>query len=165
MQQQTPMKLFYQTYEGSSPLEPREAFERIERLLKNEGVEYITSGLRVASTSTPIVMLGFQPKLYTRKNWVGLNPFAFITSVDIQCELADDATARIKVRINRRRSILHVVFWGACGALMAQAMPEPAGVLLFGVMIFAAWFSIVKYLGGRLVKREIMDELGAHPVA
>jgi len=154
------MKLLYQTYESSSPLEAREVLERIERLLSHEGVEYITCGLRVASTSTPIVILGFQPKLHTRKNWVGLNPFAFVTSVDIHCEPVEGTSARVTIRINRRRAILHVAFWGTCGALMAQAMPEPAGVILFGGMLLAAWFSIVKFLAGHLVKQEIMDEVG-----
>lgn len=156
------MSILHGTYEVSSPLETREAFERIERLLAHENVEYIAKGLRVASTSTPIIFLGLQPKLYTRKNWVGLNPFAFITSVDVQCESAEGAPARIKVCINRRRSILHVVFWGACGALMARVMPQPAGVILFVMMVLVAWLCIVKYLGGRLVKREILNELGVH---
>jgi hypothetical protein len=153
------MTILYQTFHSSCPLEARETLARIEHLLSQEGVEHISSGLLVASTSTPFVILGFQPKLYTRKNRVGLNPFAFVTGVKIQCE-SDGALTRITVRINRRRSVLHVVFWGACGALMATAMPAPAGVVLLGAIVIVAWFTIVKYLGGRLVNSEILSEVG-----
>jgi hypothetical protein len=149
-------------FEITCPLAPQTASARIESLLAHEGVKFNAADLRITSTSTPIVVLGVQPKLYTRRNWVGLNPFAFITGVDVRCEPSADAAAtKINVRVNRRRSILWAAFWAVCGYLAGRAMPQPAGVILCIGVILAAWFGIVAFLGGYLVKKEIVDGLRA----
>jgi hypothetical protein len=155
------MKYLYKIYEISSPLEPQAVSERIEHLLSHEGVQYVANNLRVTSTSTPVVLLNFQSQLYTRRNWVGVNPFAFVTGVDIQCEASGSAGTRIIVRINRRRAILNVVFWGVIGCLMARAMSEPAGAIFVGAMLFAAWFANVSFFAGYLLNKEITKEVGA----
>jgi hypothetical protein len=152
----------HKTFEITCPLAPHTASERIESLFSHEGVKFNSADLRITSTRTPIVVLGVQPKLYTRRNWVGLNPFAFITGVDVRCEPSGDAVAtRVNVCVNRRRAILWAAFWALCGYLTGRAMPQPAGTALFIVVIFAAWFGIVSFLGGYLVKREIVDGLNA----
>jgi hypothetical protein len=92
-----------------------------------------------------------------------VNPFVCVTGVDIACESIDGARTSVTIQINRRRAILAVAFWATCGALMAQASPQPAGIIVLGVMVVVAWFGIVEFLGGRLLKREIMNELGARP--
>jgi hypothetical protein len=154
------VKLMHKTFETTCPLAPQTASERIESLLSQEGVKFSTAELRITSTRTPIVVLGVQSKLYTRRNWVGLNPFAFITGVDIWCEPGDSAAAtKVNVRVNRRRSILWAAVWALCGYFSGRAMPQPAGTALFVVVIFAAWFGIVSFLGGHLVKKEIVDVL------
>jgi hypothetical protein len=153
------MNFLYKIYEISSPLEPQAASERIEHLLSHEGVQYVVNNLRVTSTSTPIVLLNFQSQLYTRKNWVGVNPFAFVTGVDIQCETRNSAGTRIIVRNFRRRAILNVVFWGVIGFLMARAMSEPAAATFIGALLFTAWFANVTFLAGYLINREITKEV------
>jgi hypothetical protein len=77
--------MIQKTYELVCQLPAQTASERIEALLSKEGVTYTAANLFVTSTSTPIVLLGIQSKLYSRSNWVGLNPFAFVTSVDVRC--------------------------------------------------------------------------------
>ena len=155
------MKFLYNVYEISSPLEPRAVSERIERLLSHEGVQYVANNLRVTSTSTPIILLNFQSQLYTRKNWVGVNPFAFVTGVNVQCESTGSAGTRIIVRINRRRAILNVVFWGVIGCLMARAMSEPTAAIFVGAMVCISWFANVSFFAGYLLKKEIMKEVEA----
>jgi hypothetical protein len=149
----------HKTYEINCALEPQAAAARIETLLADAGVRFNAADLRIISTSTPIVLLGMQPKLYTRKNWVGLNPFVFITGVDVRCEPAAGSATKVNVRVNRRRSILLVAFWAICGYLVARALPQPAGAVVFAIVIFAAWFGIVAFLGGYVVKKEIRDGL------
>jgi hypothetical protein len=39
-------------------------------------------------------------------------------------------------------------------------MPEPGGAILFVGIACAAWLSIVSFLGGYLIKKEIADRLG-----
>ncbi|MGH9718536.1 MAG: hypothetical protein ACRD4R_17650 [Candidatus Acidiferrales bacterium] len=151
--------VMHKTYQLVCQLPAQIASERIEALLSKEGVKYTTANLSVASTRTPITVLGIQPKLYSRSNWVGVNPFTFVSGVQVQCEQGDSEVTKVTVRVNRLRAFLWVAFWIACSFLAARAMPEPGGAILVVVVACAAWFGIVSFLGGYLVKKEISDRL------
>lgn len=149
--------VMHKTYELVCQLPAREASERIERLLSKEGVSYTTANLSVASTQTPIAVLGFQRNLYSQSNWVGVNPFAFISGVNVVVKSGDDRVTKVSVSVNRRRAFLWVAWWVVCGSLTASAMPQPAGALFFVGFSCAAWFGIASFLGGYLIKKEIGD--------
>ncbi len=104
-------------------------------------------------------MLGIQPKLYSHRNWVGLNPFVFVSGVDLRFKQDENGLTRVTVRVNRLRGLLWVAFWITCGFLAARAMPEPGGAILFIGIACAAWLGIVSFLGGYLIKKEISDRL------
>jgi hypothetical protein len=145
------------THELLCQLPAQTASERIEDLLSRERVKYRAADLFVTSTSTPIAALGIQSKLYSRSNWVGINPFAFVSSVDVRCERSENGFTRVTVHVNRRRAFLWVGFWVACSFLAALGVPEPGGVIMVIAVTCAAWLSIVSFFGGYLVKREIGD--------
>ncbi len=147
----------HKTYELFYRLSPKVASERIERLLSEEGVEYATADLSVASTKTPIVLLSIQPRLYTRRNWVGVNPFVFVTAVAARCEPSEGGVTRVTIRVNRRRAFLMVAFWAACSFLAALAIPEPRRAILILGVSCAAWLGIASFLGGYLIRNEIDD--------
>lgn len=157
--QEANVKMIYKTYELICRLPAEEASDRIQKLLSKEGVEYGSANLSVASLRTPIAVLGVQPKLYSHNNWVGINPFTFISGINVQCETEDNGLTKIIVRINRLRSFLWVGFWVTCSLLAAQRMPKPGGAILFISVACAAWFGIVLFFGGYLVKKEIVDYL------
>lgn len=79
------------TYELSCALTPRDVLQRTAKLLTDEGVEYTIRELSIASTSTPFVVFGFQSRMYTGKNWVGVNPFACISAVVVDTDNPDGA--------------------------------------------------------------------------
>jgi hypothetical protein len=147
------------TYELVCHLPAQVASERIEALLSKRGVKSRTANLTIASIRTPTVVLSVQPKLYSRSNWVGLNPFVYVSGVDVRFTPADGGTTKVTVRVNRLRAFLWTAFWAACGLLAACAMPEPVGALFFVGFTCAAWFGIVSFLGGYLIKKEIGDRL------
>jgi len=149
----------HKTYEFVCQLSAQAASERIEGLLSKEGVKYRSANLSVASVRTPIAVLGIQPKLYSHSNWVGLNPFTFVSGVEVQCEEVDGGLTKVTVRVNRRRAFLWVAFWIACSFLAARAMPEPGGAILVIGVACAAWFGVVCFLGGYLIRKEISDRL------
>jgi hypothetical protein len=153
----------HKTYELVCRLPAQEAFERIEGLLSKEGVKYRAAGLSIASTRTPIVVLGIQPKLYTHSNWVGVNPFVYVSSVDVRFKPGDDGVTKVTVRVNRLRAFLLAALGIAVGFLAAGAMPEPAGLLFFVGFACATWFGIVSFLGGYLIKKEIASRLSDRP--
>src|SRR5207253_607827 len=155
------MNLLHKRYELLSPLESQAAVKQVALLLSQESVAHIATGLRVASTSTPLVVLGIQPQLYTRKNWFGLNPFAFVTSVDICCEPIGSGGTRVAIDVNRRRAIFHVTFWTVCAALTARAFPGLVAVGFVAAIVLVAGFSIVSFLGGHLIRREIAAAIDA----
>jgi hypothetical protein len=151
--------MMHKTYEFVCQLPAQAASERIEGLLSKEGVKYRAANLSVASLKTPIAMVGIQPKLYSHSNWVGLNPFTFVSGVEVQCEEVDSGLTKVTVRVNRLRTFLWVAFWIACSLLAARAMPEPGGAIVVVGVACAAWFGLVCFLGGYLIKTEISDRL------
>lgn len=151
--------MIHKTYELICQLPAQTALERIEHLLSKEGVKYTSSNLAITSVRTPIVVLGIQPELYSRSNWVGLNPFAFVSGIDLRFKDDGNGLTRVTVRVNRLRGLLWVAFWITCGGLATLAMPEPGGLTLFIGIACAAWFGIVSFLGGSLIEKEIADRL------
>jgi hypothetical protein len=53
--------------------------------------------------------------------------------------------------------LLWVAFWVLSSALAALRMPKPGGTILFIVVTVAAWFGLMSFLGGYLIKKEIRD--------
>jgi hypothetical protein len=151
--------VMHKTYRLVCQLPAQTASERIESLLSKEGVKYSAAHLSLTSLRTPIAVLGIQPKLYSHSNWVGINPFTFVSGVDVQFEQGADGLTKVTVRVNRFRAFLWVAFWIACSSLAASAMPEPEGAILFIGFACAAWLGFVSFLGGYLIKKEISESL------
>jgi hypothetical protein len=153
----------HKTYELTCRLPAQTASERIEDMLSKEGVKYTAANLAITSVSIPIVVFGIQPKLYSHSNWVGLNPFVFVSGIDLRFNEGENGLTRVTVRVNRLRGLLWVAFWASCSSLAALAMPEPGGAILFIGIACAAWLGIVSFLGGYLIKKEIVDRLSDRP--
>src|SRR5437870_7689824 len=119
------------TYEISCRLSDEAAIERIKALLIQEGVKFRTGELTVFSTRTPIAVLGIQPSLYSRRNWVGLNPFTYVTAVNVQCLSVEDDVTKIIVHIDQFRAFVWVMFWTCCFGFASLGMPGPADAALF----------------------------------
>lgn len=151
--------MIHKTYEFVCHLPARAASERVEGLLSKEGVRYRATELSLASTRTPIALVSIQPRLYSRSNWVGVNPFVYISGIDVTFKPVDHESTSVTVRVNRLRAFLFAASGIALGLLAARAMPEPAGILFFVGFTFATWFGIVSFLGGYLVRKEISDRL------
>ncbi len=151
--------MIHKTYELICRLPAPAVLERIKDLLTKECVKYTVADLSITSTQTPAVVLGFDPRLYSHANRVGINPFAYVSSVEVRCESDGNGLTRVIVRVDRFRAFVWVGFWVACGALAAYVMPAPGGAIIFVGISCAAWFGIVSFLGGYLIKKEIGDQL------
>jgi hypothetical protein len=152
----------HKTYILSSRLSAETTITRIGELLAKEGVQYRAEGLSIFSISTPIALLSLQRTLYSDRNWVGLNPFTFISGVDVRCQLDESGLTEIIVQVNKARTFLWVAFWVSISGLAASGFPTLEGAILFiGAVSLAAWFVLVSFLGGYLIKKEITDCLNA----
>jgi hypothetical protein len=154
-----PAEMMHKTYELVCRLPAQVALERIKALLSKEHVKYRADHLSVTSTQTPIVFVNLDPRLYSRRNWVGLNPFAHVSGIDVRCESGSNGLTRVVVRVNRFRAVFLVAWVAAIGFGGSYITSDPFGVLVsFGVTC-AAWFFMVPFLGGYLIKKEIGDHL------
>lgn len=156
-------RVIHKNYELVCRLPAQVAFERLAALLSKEGVGYKAAGLSLASTRTPIAVIGIQASLYSRSNWVGVNPFAFVSAVEVRCEQLDYNLTRVTVRANRLRALLWVAFWTGCSAIVGLPLPDGRGGILVVLVGCAAWFAMVPFLAGYLLKNEIRHHLDDHP--
>lgn len=143
------------TYFLSSPLPSEATIARLGDLFARAGVQYRTEGLRILSTSTPVALLSAQRTLYSNRNWVGLNPFAFVSGVDLRCHLGKSGRTEITIQVNKLRTFLWVAFWSCCSGLTAVGLPQPEGAILFISVSLTAWFALVSFLSGYLIRKEI----------
>jgi len=151
--------MIHKTYEFTSKLSAQEAGERIGWLFSEAHVEYKTAELSVTSTDTPLVFVSVDRRLYSWRNWTRINPFTFVTSVDVQFEPEQDEVTKVTVHINRFRAFGWVAFWVICCGLTALGLPEPAGAIFFIGVTCAAWFGNISFFAGYLVKKEITNSL------
>jgi hypothetical protein len=146
------------TYELVCQLSAQAALERIKALLSKECVKYQADNLSVKSTQTPLVFFNFDPRGLSHTNFVGLNPFAYVSGVEVRCEPGDHGLTRVTVRVDRFRAFVWVASSVALSSLMASAMPLPGGAIVLIAFPCATWLYLVSFLGGYLIKKEI----GAH---
>lgn len=142
-------------YRVVSNVEAEAALDRVKDLLTAEGVSFEQVGPTVRSTRTPIIILGIQPKLYSRRNWVGLNPFIFVSGVTIGTKVPDNKGTVVEISINRLRAYLLAMLWTILGFFVGKELPQPVGALLFFGIALLAWTGIVLFLGSHLVRGEI----------
>jgi hypothetical protein len=148
----------YGTYILSSRLSAQETIARVGRLLAKGGVQYKTEGLSICSLRTPVVLLSFQRIAYSNRNWVGLNPFPFVSGVNVRCQPDTSDLIRVTVQVNRSRTLLYAASSVCCSGLASVGMPTLGDALLFVAVTFAAtWLVLVPFLGGYLIKKEIVD--------
>jgi hypothetical protein len=133
--------------------------KKIEALFKDEGVEFRSTTSHIESTSTPIAILSLQPQMYSRKNWLGFNPFSYISNVSVDVNPTEDNYVKVVVVANRRRAYFYVTFFAIAGLSAARAISEPAGMILFILLTLGSWLLFVSLLGGHLVRKEIGDAL------
>src|SRR5712692_2082096 len=105
------MAAMHKTYEFVCRLPVHVALERIKGLLTKECVKYRAADLSVTSTQTPIVFFNFDPRGFSRSNWVGVNPFTYVSSVDVRCQAGDNGLTKVIVCVNRFRTFFLGTFW------------------------------------------------------
>ena len=86
-----------------------EVIGRLTGLFEAGGASVIREDNCVRSVHTPVPLLNVDPRLYSRRNWVGINPFALVTGVEAAAAPGDKGT-QVNVRVDRRRMLLLLAF-------------------------------------------------------
>ena len=99
--------------------------------------------------------------MYSNRNWVGLNPFPFITGVDVRCQPNKAGITKVVVQVNRARAFFFMGFQVWCVSLGSLGMPTLAyALLVIAATIPLAWITSVG-VAGELIKKEITHSLKA----
>jgi hypothetical protein len=130
---------------------------RVAEVLAKAGVHYKAEGLSIVSTRTPMAF-GFQRMYYSNRNRFGLNPFTFISGIDVLSRSDKSGGTEIVAQVNQFRTFLWAASWFSSSGIAASGMPTlPTAVLFIAVSTLAAWLVFVSLLGGYLIKKEIAD--------
>jgi hypothetical protein len=115
-------------------LPPGDAISRLVELLEAGGVEVAREESVLRSVRTPVPLLNVEPRLYSNRNWLGINPFVLVTSVEMRAAASANGTV-VNVSIDRWRVIL---IWALAAFLVlfsAFSAPFWATVSIAGIML------------------------------
>src|SRR5438874_724151 len=92
----------------TTTLPPDDALRRLVHLLEAAGVRVNREEGGVRSLRTPTPLISLDPRLYSRRNWVGINPFALLTAIEMRTTVSSSGTV-VDVSIDRRRIMVLLV--------------------------------------------------------
>jgi len=138
-----------------SDLSQAEISRRIASLLSAEGVDFTATDSGISSTSTPLALLGFQREMYSRSNWLGLNPFAHVTAINVSWRTVDAKRVAVCVRINRTRAVAFAGIAMVLGLVMVAPMLPTLGAVLLAIAVGLFAWGEIDILGKRLIISEI----------
>ena len=143
-----------------SKLSIGDTIRRIADLLAHEHVNFNTSPNSIRSTHVPFPIVNFDKRMYTRKNWVGLNPFIFISTIEIFFKELNTKETGVDICIDQQRAIIIYLCLLCLILLVALAIP-----ILWGGISFFFFIAIVTRLFifnlciRKLIKSEIVNEI------
>lgn len=122
------------TFTVTTTLPLDDALRRLIRLLETEGVKVDRQESEIRSLSTPIPLLNLDPRLYSKRNWVGINPFALLTSVEMKATTGSSGTV-INVSIDRRRIVMLLALEAIVVLSIALKAPLLPTLILAAVLL------------------------------
>ena len=148
------------TFKVVTALSAEQAMGRLLTLLDTEGVAHNPGTKSVRSLRTPIPLLSADPRMYSRRNWVGVNPFALVTAIEVNAVTTHDGTV-MDVTVDRRRLLvlLAIEIWLVC--LIALRAPL-AVTIASAVFMLGACLVLLRW-SHTLVKYEIEQQLQGEP--
>lgn len=134
-----------------------ECLEKVSELLTEEGVRFNRSINAVYSTETPVALLSVDRKLYSRNNWMGINPFIFISKIDILCrDKNNESGTDIDVDIDWIRCAVIFCFFFIILSMVAIALPSNNIAFLLstsGLLIVLLYLVVKVILRQEIVKK------------
>jgi hypothetical protein len=141
------------TWRFDSELSRSKVAHALGDLLAKEGVEARSEGNSLRSTSIAQPILGFDPRLYSRRNPVGLNPFVFFDRVTFDF----DTNGRTQVSMNL--GLKRAVIWATVAAifLVAVGIRASVGIALGLAALTAIGATVLLCVAFAMVKLEVRD--------
>jgi len=132
-----------------------ETSEILSDLLEYENVKYKKTANEIFSLSTPFPFFNFDRRAYSRRNWVGINPFVYISGIKIILKSRENFTA-LTIELDRMRSYaILVCFLIFIGISAVNFSNGGFGFLFFSTSSVLAYFAVLYFLSYKLIKDEI----------
>ena len=115
--------------------EPQTVIELVSSLLSKRSVKHSINNNQIVSTNIPIwfFMLRYSRRLYSRDNFVGVNPFIYIDNIKINVETELEKKTKLDITVTQIRSYMPFVF------IMSMAF----AIWTARVETFAGWFFVI----------------------
>lgn len=92
-----------------------------DRLTKRY-VRIKTDNNSITSTYTPFPLLSFDRKMYSKDNWIGINPFQFISNIKIVCSKEENDNTIVNINVSTAsRAWFWILFWFSLATLIISA--------------------------------------------
>jgi hypothetical protein len=99
------------TFTLNTVLSTSDAIMRISNLLTSEHVNFQADLNSIRSKEIPLPFWNFDKRLYTKRNWIGINPFIFASGVNFLIKESHFQQTQIDITIYQRRAIfMYVLF-------------------------------------------------------
>ena len=136
-----------------------EALDRLAKLLEAGGakdIEIDRDRGMVRSSSMPFPVANVDPRWYSRRNGIGVNPFAILTAIELTAAARGLDTV-VSVQIDRLRAILIAIAEILLVLFIALSAPLWPTLAIAGVIFVLS--ALVMRLSRTLVQFEIKQQL------
>ena len=145
-----------------SKLNVQDTLKQIKKLFKEESIQFNIDKYTIKSSKIPLPLLSFDYRQYSRKNWIGVNPFIFISSILIKIEELDNNKIIANVIIDPTRAILAYIFILLLVCIVSMSLPLSwIGIIFFLVFSIFSGFFIFYVCIKKLIFVEISNAICA----
>lgn len=133
---------------------------RIEKLFTDESIKFKSDSDSICSQRVALTILGIDPRKYSRKNWLGINPFTYISQIKVSISEIKDNNVILNISINQTRAVVLLLIALSLFAGVAFQLPEAwIGILFFSFFASLSTSYIFWLCIHRLIKREIINSI------
>jgi hypothetical protein len=142
-----------------SKLPVRASLERLMRLFDVEAVKYRVENDSLHTTKIPFAIFTLDPRMYSRRNWLGLNPFVFATSMNVDAVACSDESTVLEIVIDRRRSVILYLVAMANVLFVSWQLPSLWGGLTLFVLFGCLFAALFFWFPTSQIKQEILHAI------
>lgn len=133
---------------------------RIEDLFNYESLKFLSDSNSIRSVKIPMPIVSFDRRFYSKKNYIGINPFIFISSIEINFKKPSTEKVIVDINIDQSRAFIIYLIVLLLTGMVAINLPNYwSGISLFSLVAIFTFIFIFKVCVKKLIKYEIFHTL------
>jgi hypothetical protein len=129
-------------------------------LLAYEHVSFHADPDSIKSTHVPFPIVSLDKRMFSRKNWVGINPFIYISSIEMFFAELNTKETQIHVNVGQQRAIALYLCCLCLILFVALAIPILwVGIAFFFSIAILTRLFIFNLCIKKLIKSEVLNEI------